>query len=172
MVWAGENNMKTLIEARHNSSTKPSCQDPGQIHKPCISATKPPQEGVLPLLLVLCLSSRRKKKQIRKKKKREKDREWHGAGLFGHAFHPKRSLELALPNCLDVWKLSARLPKTAQYRKIENFSQYRWGSWLKTKIAQGVPEWLSRLSIWLLILAQVMISVLWDQAPCWALSWA
>ena len=35
----------------------------------------------------------------------------------------------------------------------------------------GVPMWLSWLSVWLLISAQVMISQLWDQAPHWALSW-
>ena len=32
--------------------------------------------------------------------------------------------------------------------------------------------WLCRVSIWLWILAQVMISGLWDQAPGWALCWA
>ena len=33
----------------------------------------------------------------------------------------------------------------------------------------GAPVWLSKLSIPLLIWAQVMIPRLWDQAPHWAL---
>ena len=36
----------------------------------------------------------------------------------------------------------------------------------------GVPGWLSWLSVWLLILAPVMIPGLWDWAPCWAQRWA
>ena len=35
----------------------------------------------------------------------------------------------------------------------------------------GAPGWLSHLSTWFLISAQVMISGLWDQAPLWALCW-
>jgi len=33
----------------------------------------------------------------------------------------------------------------------------------------GVPGWLSRLSVWLLTSAQVVVSGSWDQAPCRAL---
>ena len=36
------------------------------------------------------------------------------------------------------------------------------------KIEKGVPGWLSQLTIWLLILIQVMISGLWDGTPLWA----
>ena len=35
-----------------------------------------------------------------------------------------------------------------------------------------MPGWLSQLSVWLLIWAQVMILWLWDQAQCWDLPWA
>ena len=34
-----------------------------------------------------------------------------------------------------------------------------------------MPGWLSWLSIWLLVLAQVIISGFWDQALHWALHW-
>ena len=34
-----------------------------------------------------------------------------------------------------------------------------------------MPGWLHWLSIWLLVSAQVMISVSWVQAPCWAQRW-
>ena len=36
-------------------------------------------------------------------------------------------------------------------------------------LGRGAPGWLSWLNVWLLILAQVMISQTWDQAPRWAL---
>ena len=36
------------------------------------------------------------------------------------------------------------------------------------KVSPGAPGWPSRLSIWLFISAQVMISGSWDQALCWA----
>ena len=39
------------------------------------------------------------------------------------------------------------------------------------KKRKGAPGWLSQLSIWLLILTQVIISGLWDQPPCWAPTW-
>ena len=35
----------------------------------------------------------------------------------------------------------------------------------------GAPGWLSQLGVLLLISARVMISGLWDRAPCWALCW-
>ena len=40
--------------------------------------------------------------------------------------------------------------------------------------AEGLPGWLSQLSIQLLISAQVLISGLWIQAPHWAphLAWS
>ena len=39
-------------------------------------------------------------------------------------------------------------------------------------ITSGVPGWLSRLSVQLLISAQVLISGFWVQALCWAPHWA
>ena len=38
-------------------------------------------------------------------------------------------------------------------------------------MANGAPEWISWLSIRFLISAQVLISGLWIQAPCWAPCW-
>ena len=40
------------------------------------------------------------------------------------------------------------------------------------KLPMGAPGWLSWLSVWLLISAQVMISGSWDRAPHRALPWA
>ena len=40
---------------------------------------------------------------------------------------------------------------------------------LRNAAIPGVPSWLSWLSVWLLISAQVIISGLWDWAPHWAL---
>ena len=42
----------------------------------------------------------------------------------------------------------------------------------KSMCILGAPEWFSQLGIWLLILAQVMISWLWDRVPSWAVCWA
>ena len=46
------------------------------------------------------------------------------------------------------------------------------GSGWKDKQTAGAPGWCSKLSIWLLISAQLMISGSWDWALHWALSWA
>ena len=41
----------------------------------------------------------------------------------------------------------------------------------RTKVVSGAPGWLSRLSVWLVISAQVMVSGLWDQPLSQALHW-
>ena len=43
-----------------------------------------------------------------------------------------------------------------------HFTQYTLKS-----VNVGAPRWLSPLIVWLLISAQVLISVSWVQAPCW-----
>lgn len=53
------------------------------------------------------------------------------------------------------------------------FIPYFCNMWISSgnkKGLSGAHGWLSWLRVWLLISAQVTISVLWDGAPCWALS--
>ena len=53
---------------------------------------------------------------------------------------------------------------------LSKISNTRWILALIVDIL-GAPGWLSRLSIWLLILARVMILGSWSQSPCWAQCW-
>ena len=45
-------------------------------------------------------------------------------------------------------------------------------SWRVRNKSSGVPVWPTWLNVRLLISAQVLISELWVQAPCWASGWA
>ena len=60
--------------------------------------------------------------------------------------------------------------RNAQDHTIKPLFLY-WGL-VKNLVKPRAPGWLNQWSGQLLILAQVMISALWDQAPGWAPHWA
>ena len=55
---------------------------------------------------------------------------------------------------------------------MSNWGACRRGTTVSIQTSSGVPGWLSRLNVWLLVSAQVMIPRSWHQAQCRAPRWA
>ena len=67
-----------------------------------------------------------------------------------------------------AWRRAGTAKEKIQRRtKATSMTNHENGTIYSKMLKYGVPRWLSRLSVWLQIWAQVMISALWNWAHLW-----